>query len=459
MIYSSLLFIYGFLPLSLLFFYITPKKMREFTLLLLSILFCGLQSLYYLLFISVYTVFNFILGHIIGKLRKREKIVAVPLALGIIIDLTSFFTFRTDYFSWIHKLIKVPNAFFPIGISFFTLSAIGTLIDIYKGRIRAEKSFLRFALYIMFFPKLIMGPLLRYGVYKKIMDNRHESLEGLGKGMTVFVRGLAKKIIIADNLYMLYNAVLFTGVDEISAITAWLGIIAYIFCLYFTLSGFADMGIGIAYCFGVRFPQSFNYPLFSTRIRRFAVRWQSQVVQWLRRYVTKPVYGICSKRWAMEAFFIFGWAIFGLWYDVSFNGIIWGIIIGTAVIVENHIIKDKILDITGIIYTFLVILLGAVFLSGGTVLFSLKYLFAMMGGNSSIIGSQGFYLFKSYIALLLVAVYASTNLFRNMMNRSQKSRLNSVVMTVSPFIVALTLLVCTALISYSGSSEMLMIEL
>lgn len=459
MVYSSLLFIYGFLPLSLLFFYITPKKMREYTLLLLSILFCGMISLYYLIFVSVYTVFNYITGHLIGKFRKKERIVAVPLAFGIIFDLTSFFAFRTDYFSWIHKIVKAPNAFFPIGISFFTLSTIGTLIDIYKGRIKAEKNFLRFALYIMFFPKLIMGPLLRYSVFRKIMDNRRESLEGMGKGMTVFVRGLAKKVIIADNLYMLYSAALLTGVDEISAVTAWLGIVAYVFCLYFTLSGFADMGMGIAYCFGIRLPHSFNYPLISTRIMHFAARWQSQVVQWLRRYITKPIYGICPKRWTREAVFLFGWALFGLWYTVSFNGIIWGIIIGTAIIIENRIIKDKILDFTGIIYTFLVILFGAVFLSGDSLLFSLKYLIAMIGGNGMIFDSQGFYLFKSYIALLLITVYASTNLFRNMLNRSRKSRLNSFVMTVSPFIVVFTLLVCTALISYSGSSEMLLIEL
>ena len=178
MIYSSLLFIYGFLPVSLLLYYLTPKKLREIMLLILSIAFCGLVSLYFMIFILGFTVVNYLFTHLIGRARKNEKLAAVPLAAGIIIDLVALLAFRTEYVLWLRRLIRAPESFYPVGISFFALGAIGTLIDVYKGRIKADRCFTRYGLYIMFFPRLIMGPLLRYRVFTNILDNRCESLSG-----------------------------------------------------------------------------------------------------------------------------------------------------------------------------------------------------------------------------------------------------------------------------------------
>ena len=459
MVYSSLLFIYGFLPISLLLFYATPKKMRELTLLVLSMVFCGMISLYFLIFMLVYTAVNYGFAHIIGKLRKNEKLVAIPLGCGITFDLITIFVFRTQYFIWLQGLIKVPENFYPVGISFFTLAAIGTLIDIYKGRVKADRDIVRFALYIMFFPRLIMGPLLGYGVFTKALDKRNESLAEIGKGMNIFVKGLAKKVIAADSLFTLYNAAHCRNVSEMSALTAWLGIIAYLLCLYFTLSGFADMGTGIAYCFGFKFPQSFNYPLLSTRIKYFASRWQSQVIQWLRKYVTKPIYNVCAKRWMKEAVFVGGWTLFGFWYTVDMRGCIWGFLIGLSVVIEGRLMKKNPLNITGTFYTFLVVIICTVFISGDDIDYSVKYLLAMIGGNGSVADSQSFYLMKSYIVLLLITMYAATDLFRNMMMRTRRKKVRLLVNFVSPMIVIALLAACTALMSYNGVSEMLLLRL
>ncbi|SHM32286.1 MBOAT family O-acyltransferase [Ruminococcus flavefaciens] len=459
MVYSSLMFIYAFLPAALLLFYLTPKRFREEVLLIESMAFCFLISLYFLFFMAAYSFVNYLVGHIIGKLRKNEKLAAVPLTLGIIFDLIMIFGFRTKYFAWLHDMLHAPEGFYPVGISFFTLAAIGTLIDIYKGRVKADKSIVRYFLYIMFFPRLIMGPLLRYGVFTKALDSRRESLTNIGIGMSLFIKGLAKKVIAADNLYMLYSAVRSSDVDSLSAATAWIGITAYVFCLYFTLSGFADMGTGIAYCFGLKFPQSFNYPLLSSRIKYFAARWQSQVVQWIRRYITKPLYGVCTKKWIREIVFVGGWTLFGFWYTVTPNGAIWGLLMGIALIIENHILQRKTMDFTGIIYTFLVVIFCAVFLSGDSLGFSVQYLFAMIGGNGVIADEQFFYLVKSYIVLILITLYASTSLFRNMIVRSGKGNIRNTVAVVSTFAALAALIICTALISYSGSSEMLLINL
>ena len=459
MVYSSLLFIYGFLPVSILLFYITPKKYRELTLLLLSAVFCGMISLYFLMFILSYTVVNYGFVHLISRAGKNEKLAAIPLASGIIIDLALLLVFRTEYFSWLHNILKVPEGFFPVGISFFSLAAVGTLIDVYKGRVKAEKNIVKFSLYFMFFPRLIMGPLLRYGVFRRILDSRRETSENIGIGMTLFVKGLAKKVIVADDLYMLYTAVQSQNVKELSAVTAWLGITGFVLCLYFNLSGFADMGTGIAYCFGYRFPQSFNYPLISTKIKYFAARWQSQVIQWLRRYVTKPLYGVCRHRWIKELIFIFGWTMFGIWYKFNINGAVWGLLIGTAVVIEGRIAKRKIMDITGIIYTALIILICSVFLAGSSLSYSGRYLVAMLGGNGVIADGQAFYLLKSYIVMLLASIYAASDLFRNMMTRSGRKKVKTVITAASTLVVLAALIICTALLSYSGSSEMLIMKL
>lgn len=459
MVYSSLLFIYGFLPVSILLFYITPKKFREHTLLLLSAVFCGMISLYFLIFMIAYTVLNYCFVHLISRMRKNKKLAAIPLAVGIMIDLASLIAFRTDNFAAIHGILKVPEGFFPVGISFFSLAAVGTLIDVYKGRITAERNIIRFSLYFMFFPRLIMGPLLSYGVFGRILRSRRETPENIGIGMTIFVKGLAKKVIVADDLYMLYTAVQSQNVNNLSAVTAWLGIMAFVLCLYFNLSGFADMGTGIAYCFGYRLPQSFNYPLISTRIKYFAARWQSQVIQWLRRYVTKPLYSVCRHRWIKELIFIFGWTLFGIWYTFSVNGAIWGLLIGTAVVIESRIAKRKILNITGIIYTLFVIIVCSVFLAGSSPAYSGRYLLAMLCGNGVIADGQAFYLLKSYIVMLLAAIYAASDLFRNMMSRTGKKKVRNVITAASTLVVLAALIICTALLSYSGSSEMLIMKL
>lgn len=459
MVYSSLLYIYGFLPAALLLYYITPKKLRELVLLLLSMLFCSMISLYFLIFLAVFICVNYGCVRLINRLRKNENLAAIPMTIGIIFDLLALFAFRTAYFSWLHRIIKAPDSFYPIGISFFTLSAIGTLIDAYKGKVKAEISFIRFALFIIFFPKIIMGPLLRYSTFSKIIDKRRSSLSGIGIGMTIFVKGFAKKVIAADNLYMLFQSVQAENAEDLSAATAWLGIIAYVFCLYFTLSGLADMGTGCAYCFGIRMPQSFNYPLLSPRIKYFAARWQSQVVQWFRRYITKPLYSICRRKIVREIIFVFGWALFGFWYTFELNGMICGSILGVFLIIEARLREKKIMELTGIFYTFLVVVLCAVFLSGDSPAYSGRYLLTMIGAYGNLADSQTFYLLKSYIVLILLAMYASTDLFRNLMVKSGKRKIQAAVTIVSPLIVVALLIICTALISYSGSSGILLMKL
>lgn len=458
--YSSLLFIYGFFPVSLILFHITPKKLKEVMLLLLSMVFCAFFGLRYLVCIAAYVIFNYAAARLTDTLRKKSAVLCfIPFALGMMFDIFALFAFRTERFSVIYRALRLHEGFFPVGISLFTLSALGYLIDVYNGRLRSEKSIVRYSLYIMMFPRLLMGPVLRYDAFKRIMNSRRSGIQELGKGLTLFIKGLAKKVLAADTLYALYIAVRSYNTREMSAVTAWLGIMAYVLCLYFTLSGVADMGVGIGYCFGFRFPQSFSYPMFSSRIRYFAAKWHVQVIHWFRNYVTKPFATSMKNRYLNKLIFIGAWTIAGFWYGFTVSAALWGALMGTAIVVENKLRKSRMLKATGIIYTFLLVTVFSVFLASGTVSDGLEYLLAMIGGNRSLTDGLTLYLLRSYLVVLLVTMYASTDLFRNMLVRPRKQFLRRVFSALTPAVMVLLLAVCTALISSSGSSDMLLLRL
>lgn len=459
MLYSSLLFIYGFLPVSLLIYMITPENLKKNVLFLLSMIFCTLNSLKFLVFMLVYIAVNYIAGMFIWVLREKKSLSAIPLFVGTAFDLTMIFMFRTEAFSSLKNNLNIPDEFFPVGISFFTLSAVGYLIDIFRKRMRAERDFICFGLYIMMFPRIIMGPVIRYKTFKKMLKNRKSDLDDIGMGFTIFVKGLVKKVIAADTMYMLYTAVKSVDIWKMPALNAWLGMTAYLLCLYFMLSGFADMGTGVGYCFGFRFPQSFNYPVFSTKIRTFAANWHVHIIYWFRRYFSKLLCELCRRRVYKKIIYILAWCMVGFWYRFDINGLLWGFFIGLSVLTENVLGRMKILKATGIIYTYAVTMICAVFLAGENISYSLNYLLAMLGGNRMFADSQTLYLLKYYIVLLLVCMYFSTSLFRNMLMRSGRTKLRVLMEIVSPIITVVLLAVCTALISYSGSSGMILMTL
>lgn len=459
MTYSSLLFIYGFLPVSLLVYRITPAKLKNMSLFLLSVVFCTLNSLRFLEFMMTYTVINYFAGLFIMKFRNKKALSAVPLALGVVADLLMFFMFRTDLLNVFRDRLHIPSEFFPVGISFITLTAVGYLVDIYKKRMRPEFDFIKFALYMMMFPKIIIGPVIRYNTFRKMLNDRRTSLCDTGTGLTLFVKGLVKKVIAGDTMYMLYMAVKSVDIWKMSAVNAWLGMTAYLLSLYFTLSGVADMGIGVGYCFGFRFPQSFNYPVFSTKIRDFASNWHVQIIYWFRRYMSKPLCELCKSRVCKKIIFISAWCAVGLWYRFDVNGLVWGGLIGLTVVLEKYLRHFRLLKVTGIIYTYVITIICTVFLSGDSMKQSFNYLLVMLGGNKIFADSLTLYLLKYYIVLLLLCMYFSTSLFRNMLMRSGKTRLKTVMSVLTPVITLVLFILCTILISYSGSSEITLLKL
>ena len=225
-------------------------------------------------------------------------------------------------------------------------------------------------------------------------------------------------------------------------------------CLYFSLSGLSDMGAGLARCFGFRLPRSFNYPVFAMGVNDFCSKWHIPLVKWFDRYTVNPVTERISGKLICSMVFVLSWGMIGLCYEFSYNKLIWGILIGAAAILEKKLSDGKTLKATAIAYTFAVTSICTVFFMGGSISYSFHYLLAMLGGNNNIADSAAFYLLKSYIAVLLVGIYASTDLFRNMVQRSGKNKLKKLSEFASPIVVPTLLAVCTAMISYSGASEM-----
>lgn len=457
MTYSSLLFIYGFLPVSLLIYRITPANFKNLSLLILSGIFCTLNSLWFLEFMTAYAVLNYLAGLFIYKFRNKRFLSAVPLSVGVGLDLMMFLMFRTNWLNTLQSRLRISEEFFPLGISFVTLTAIGYLVDIYRKRMKPEFDIIKFALYIMFFPKLFI--IVRYRTFYRMLSKNKVTLSDVGRGLTIFVRGLVKRVIAGDTMYMLYTAVGSIDIWKMSAVSSWLGMTAYLLCLYFVLSGITDMGMGIGYCFGFKLPQGFNYPVFSTKMRDFASNWHVQIIYWFRRYVSKPLNEFSKNRIYKKIVFISAWCLIGLWYRFDANGLMWGFLIGLTVVLEKYLRKFRLLKVTGIIYTYVITIICMVFLSGKNITQSLNCLLVLLGGNKIFADSVTLYLFKYYIVMLLLCTYFSTNLFRNLLTRSGKNRLNNINSVVSPVMTVILLVLCTILISYSGSSEMLLLSL
>ena len=457
MTYSSLLFIYLFFPLSLLVYIIAPKKIKDGVLYAESLVFCGFMGLRIVAFMVVFCLVNYLAGLALYCISPKLK--SIPLAAGVLYDVLMLISFRSCYFSYLHGFTGIPQAVFPVGISLYTLSAIGYLADIYKGNSKCDKNFIRFSLYIMMFPRLIMGTIVDYDTFVHILRHRRYNMNEIGRGLVSFTKGLAKKVLIADALYEFNSAVKNIPLSELSAAGAWLGIAAYILCLYFTLSGFSDMSCGLCRCFGMKFSNSFNHPLFVRKVRIFVSGWHIQVLHWFRKYIISPVSSKFDNPYVSKLVFVAVWILTGIWYDFSSGAALWGMLIGLAVIIENMLNNHKPFRPNGIIYTMLSITLMTVFLSQGSISKGAQYIAVMFGGNGNLADSAAAYMLKYYIVIILIAVYASTDLFRNTAARIKNSRFSGVLTVLTPVSSAVLLILCTALMSFIGQSSTMIMQL
>ncbi|MBQ9992696.1 MAG: MBOAT family protein [Firmicutes bacterium] len=366
MVFSSPMFLFKFLPIALLLYYLCPRVAKNGLLLILSLIFYGWGEPRYILIMFASIFVDYTVGITIDKaggnvLKKRLALACSMLFnLGILL----FFKYSNFFIENMNALIGTDWEFLtitlPLGISFYTFQTMSYSIDVYRGNVKAEYNLIDFAAFVCLFPQLIAGPIVKYSQISYELKNRIMNLEQIQSGARLFIMGLASKVLIANNIGMLWDDVRILGFENISANLTLLGMIGYSLQIYFDFSGYSLMAIGLGKMLGFDFPQNFNYPFISKSATEFWRRWHMTLGSWFREYVYIPLGGNrCKKsRWLLNIMIV--WGLTGFWHGANWNFIIWGLFYGILLILEKlfylkYLEKYKAL---GHIYLILVTIIG-----------------------------------------------------------------------------------------------------
>lgn len=399
MVFSSTIFLFMFFPITLIIYYLLDKRFRNYFLLIASIIFFSWsqpQNLWIILL-------NIFVNYVSAILMQKTKIKKLVLAICIMINLGilvyyKYFNFILDITSNILKRnIEMLDIVLPIGISFFTFQGMSYVIDVYKNEVPVQKNPLKVALYIVLFPQLIAGPIVRYKDIVNEIDVREETIDDFSSGAERFIIGLTKKVIIANSMACIVDNIWTHGSENVMIGVAWLGSIAYTLQIFYDFSGYSDMAIGLGRMFGFHFNENFNLPYSSKSITEFWRRWHISLSSWFRDYVYIPLGGN-RKRVYLNLAIVF--LLTGLWHGASWNFIFWGVWNGFFILIERllkskgHPIKQ---NIFGLIYTLFVVNIGWVFFRAETMSEATKYLCAMFSNRISNGFTLSYYLNRWYV--------------------------------------------------------------
>lgn len=441
MVFSSSVFIFMFLPLSLVSYYISGKKIKNYILLLASLFFYAWGGMNYLKVLIISILINYIFGLLVDKTIDKKHLRRFFLILGIILNLALLFYYKYyDFFleninTIFNMNLELKKIVLPIGISFFTFQGMSYIIDIYRNDGKVNKNIFSVALYISLFPQLVAGPIIKYKAVDEQIRNRKESIDYFSYGINRFVIGLGKKIIISDmlgaisdNIFLLANS---SGIDMI---TAWIGAICYTLQIYFDFSGYSDMAIGLGHLFGFKFPENFNYPYISRSITEFWRRWHISLSTWFKEYLYIPLGG--NRRGNVYFNLVVVFLVTGLWHGASWNFVIWGLWHGLFMIIER-LIRDKAwykkipLSIK-IFITIFIVIIGWVLFKATTLKEGLRYLSIMFGlvNFSNITFEFTYFISRKFILLIIIGIIASTPIPKNIFNRYKGIKAFELIKTI-----------------------------
>lgn len=420
MVFSSVVFLFIFLPIVLLVYYVVPGRTAKNIVLLLASLFFyfwGEDKLIVILIASI--IINFGSGILIEKTRSLAGGGKPALALGIVLNLALLGYFK--YFDFaagllnatVHTDIALRDIALPIGISFFTFQGITYIVDLYRGRVATQKNILKFGLYIALFPPLIAGPIVRYEHVSDMIDGRKESVSQFSEGVSRFICGLAKKVIIANSVALICDAIFIAPVETHSAATLWIGALAYTLQIYFDFSGYSDMAIGLGLMFGFRLRENFDHPYASISIREFWRKWHISLSSFFRDYLYIPLGG--NKRGSVYVNLIIVFIATGLWHGAGMTFVIWGLWHGAFIVIENILrrwptaagllekIRNPFTILLSRIYTLLVVVLGWVIFRSDSLSYAANYLRGMLLFDSgSNIKVSALYYLDNYNVLMII---------------------------------------------------------
>ncbi|KEK09188.1 MBOAT family O-acyltransferase [Lysinibacillus fusiformis] len=418
MVFSSLIFLYVFFPLALCLYYLSPKTLKNFVLFVISLIFYAWGEPVYIVIMIFSTFFDYINGVLIDKYKNKKIIRKVLFIQSIIINLAilgffKYYGFLVDNINTIFHLdIEVETLPLPIGISFYTFQTMSYVIDVYLGKVRAEKNIIAFGAYITMFPQLVAGPIVKYSDIEQSLHDRKVTFDRFGEGMELFIRGLALKVLLANNIGLLWVNVKTTPLDELTILTAWTGIIAFAFQIYFDFRGYSAMAQGLGKMIGFDFPENFNYPYISKSVTEFWRRWHISLGSWFREYVYIPLGGNRAGILQQLRNLFIVWFLTGLWHGASWNFVIWGLYFGLLITLEKVFLLKYLkgcFPIIAHVYTLCIVLIGWVFFEFDHLSVAIGYIGTMFGVNQSILlDNTTLYYLTTNCLLFIISVFCST---------------------------------------------------
>lgn len=433
MVFSSLLFLFCYLPIVLLIYYLIPYKFRNPFLFVVNLIFYGWGEPIYVSLMIFSTIVDYTCGYFIDKYkRQNRKDIAkrfVILSAVINLSLLGFFKY-IDFFIGIINFIpgiNIPllHVALPIGISFYTFQTMSYSIDVYRDDAPMQKNIITFGTYVSLFPQLIAGPIVRYKDIAYQLDHRKETLDGFTKGVKLFCIGLGKKVLIANQMGALWDSIQSTGTNNGWA-GSWIGIIAYTFQIYFDFSGYSDMACGLGNMLGFEFLKNFNYPYISQSITEFWRRWHISLSTWFKEYVYIPLGGNRKGKSRQIINLLIVWLLTGFWHGADFNFIFWGLYFGLILILEKFVLwklLNKLPAFLRHIYSLILIILGWVLFYFSDLTKMWAFIKSMFSFAGPAMGSEASVYILSYLPLLIVACIASTPLFAGLYNKLKSNRM------------------------------------
>ncbi len=425
MIFSSLIFLFIFLPIVLTIYYLSPKNIKNSVLLMASLLFYAWGEGIYLLIMIISILFNYLFGIMIykyNKIKKTTLIISIIFNIGMlaVFKYSGFFVYNLN--NLLNINIPIPNIRLPLGISFFTFQAISYVIDVYRNDTKVQKKIFDLSLYISLFPQLVAGPIVRYQTVADQITKREHSIEKFGEGVNRFIIGMFKKVIIANTLGLVADYVFLENPKEIAVMTAWLGIICYSLQIFFDFSGYSDMAIGIGKMFGFDFLENFNYPYIANSASEFWRRWHISLGSWFRDYVYIPLGG--SRKGKVRTYINLAivWFLTGFWHGASWNFIAWGMYFGILIAIEKAFLEEKVLKkvFTPVshIYLILVVIGGWVLFRSENIWYAYDFVKTMFGiNNTPLYDASTFTYINDNWYIIVTAMILSTPLLKNVKDK------------------------------------------
>lgn len=443
MVFTSINFLYYFLPTVLILYFIVPKKYKNLLLLISSLLFYFYGEPKYIILMIIEIVLAYFEARLIEKYKSKEIFIFsifIHVLLLCIFKYTNFLI--TNINGIFNTNISLLNIVLPIGISFYTFQIISYLVDVYKEKVKAQKNFISLATYVSLFPQLIAGPIVRYETINDELNNRKQTFNDFSSGISRFIIGLSKKVLIANILGELCN--IFILSNEKTVLFYWIYGISYSLQIYFDFSAYSDMAIGLGRMFGFHFMENFDYPYISKSITEFWRRWHISLSSWFKDYVYIPLGGSREGTFKLIRNILIVWLLTGLWHGSEWTFVIWGMFIGILLVIEKLLLNkyiEKLPSIVRRIYTLFIIMISFIIFSGSNINESFNNIVGLFNFSNPFINKFTIHYLKDYGLVLIIAIFLSTPILKNIIIKLKENKKINNIINILDIIVLLILLV------------------